>query len=137
MTPPALTHRLSELAPRYGIRLALVFGSTRSGSVHERSDLDLGLLLDDPRLDLATFAELHHQLQAALPGHDLDLAILNHADPLFLHQVTSACELAYGSPQVLQSLRLRAFRRYHDHRRYLDMERSYVRRSIEELDTAR
>ena len=136
MVPDALKHRLAELAPGYGIRLALVFGSARSGRVHEGSDFDLALVLEDPGIDLKTFAELNHELQKCIPDQELDLAIINHADPLFLQQITADCELAHGSPRALQNLKLYAFRRYHDHRRFLEMERAYVRRCIQELDAA-
>lgn len=117
--------------------MALVFGSTTSGSVHERSDFDLALVLDDPRPNLGTLAELQHELQESIPDQEVDLAIINHADPLFLHEITAACELAYGSPRALENLRLQAFRRFHDHRRFLEMERSYVRRFLDEFDAAR
>ena len=136
MVTAALRERLAALAPRYGIRLALVFGSSASGLVHERSDFDLALLLEDPELDLRTLGELSHDLQASVPGRELDLAIINRADPLFLHQVLAACELAYGSPQALQNLRLYAFRRYQDHLRFLDLEGAYVRGLIAKFDAA-
>lgn len=136
MLPPTLEHRLAELAAQYGIRLALLFGSASSGQVHDGSDLDLALLLDDPGLDLGTFAELQHGLQGAVPDRQLDLAIINHADPLFLHQIVTKGELAYGSPRVLQNLKLYAFRRHHDHKRFLEMERAYVRRIVEKFDAA-
>jgi predicted nucleotidyltransferase len=136
MVPSALRDRLAALAPRHGIRLALVFGSAVSELVHDRSDFDLALLLERPDLGLSALGELSHELQASVPGRELDLAFLNRADPLFLHQVLSACEVAYGSPEVFQNLRLYAFRRYQDHLRFLDLERTYVRRVIERFDAA-
>jgi predicted nucleotidyltransferase len=136
MVPSALRDRLAALAPRHGIRLALVFGSAASGLVHGRSDFDLALLLERPDFDLSAFGELRHELQTSVPGPELHLAFLNRADPLFLHQVLSACELAHGSPEAFQNLRLYAFRRYQDHLRFLDLERGYVRRVIERFDAA-
>jgi predicted nucleotidyltransferase len=133
MIPPALTQRLEELAPRHGIRLAIVFGSAVSGLLHERSDFDLALLLEG-RPDLHRLAELEHELQESIPDRRLDLALINHADPLFLHEIMGSAELAYGSPEAFAGLRLYSFRRYHDHRRYLDMEREYVRRFVADLD---
>ncbi len=136
MVSTALKDRLAALAPHYGIRLALVFGSAASGLVHGGSDFDLALLLENPGLDLHAFGELRHELQTSVPGRELDLAFLNRADPLFLQQVLAACELAYGSPEVLQNLRLYAFRRYQDHLRFLDLERAYVRHVIAKSDAA-
>ena len=136
MVSSALRDRLAALAPRYGIRLALVFGSAASELVHERSDFDLALLLQSPDLDLHAFGELRHELQTSVPDRELDLAIINRADPLVLHQILAACELAYGSQEAFQELRLYAFRRYQDHLRFLDLESDYVRRLITRFDAA-
>ena len=60
----------------------------------------------------------------------MDLAVLNHADPLLLKQVVDGCRLLYGAPRALSELRMYAFKRYQDHRRFLAMERDYVRRKV-------
>jgi predicted nucleotidyltransferase len=120
----------AEMARRHGIRLLLQFGSTVSGVVHERSDVDLGLLLDDPSLSLGRYADLLNDLQALFPGRKIDMAVLNRADPLFLKQVTDRCRLLHGSEADLRRLKLYAFKRYQDHRRYLDLEQRFVARAI-------
>lgn len=121
---------LTEMARRHGIRLLLQFGSTVSGVVHERSDVDLGLVLDDPALSLRRHADLHADLQALFPGQKIDMAVLNRADPLFLKQVTDRCRLLHGSEAALRTLKLYAFKRYQDHRKYLDLERRFVARAV-------
>lgn len=119
-----------RIARHYGIRLLLLFGSSVTGNVHPRSDVDLAVLLDRPRLSLGEHAELIHELQRLFPDREVDLAILNHADPLFLKKITDSCRLLHGSPSVLQRLKLLAFKRYQDHRRYLDLERRFVARAV-------
>ena len=121
---------LDRIAHTYGIRLLLQFGSSVTGRTHPRSDVDLGVLLDRPRLSLGEHAELVHALQRRFPEHEVDLAILNHADPLFLKKVTDNCRLLHGSPSKLQRLKLLAFKRYQDHRKYLDLERRFVARAL-------
>ncbi|MGH7265050.1 MAG: hypothetical protein ACREMB_09395 [Candidatus Rokuibacteriota bacterium] len=49
---------------------------------------------------------------------------------MFLEQVTERCSLLYGSPRQLHELKLYAFRRYQDHRKYLALERDYVTRTL-------
>lgn len=71
--------------------------------------------------------------QRLYPEREVDVALINRADPLFLKKITEACQLVYGSPQELQRLRIYAFKRYQDHRRYLDMEGRYVERSLRVL----
>jgi len=80
------------------------------------------------------FGHLCHcvRLPAAAPdeGREVDLALLNHADPLFLKKILERCRLLFGSPQALAELRLHAFRRHQDHRWFLALERPYVRRVL-------
>lgn len=121
---------LDDVARRYGIALILQFGSSVSGPVHARSDVDVAVLLDRPDLSFREHAELAHALAALFPGREVDLAVLNRADPLFLKKVTERCRLLHGTPRRLTELTLYAFRRYQDHRRYLAMERDYVSRAL-------
>jgi uncharacterized protein YutE (UPF0331/DUF86 family)/predicted nucleotidyltransferase len=113
-----------------GIRLLLQFGSTVTGREHAASDLDLAVLLDRPPSSLLESAGLATDLQPFFPDRELDLIVLNRADPLLLKQVLEGCRLLYGTPRTLAELRLYGFKRYQDHRRFLAMERAYVRRAI-------
>jgi predicted nucleotidyltransferase len=124
------TAAVERVARSHGIRLMLRFGSTVDGRTHPRSDVDVGVVLERPRLSLDEYASLTHDLQQLFPGQELDLAILNRADPLFLKKVLERCELLHGQPGELQRLRLYAFRRYQDHRRYLELERAFVSRTL-------
>jgi predicted nucleotidyltransferase len=123
---------MARTADKYGIRLALLFGSRVSGGAHDGSDVDVAVLLRSPDLSASLYAELYHELQQALPDRDLDLSLLNRADPLFLKKITESCQLLYGDARDLQKLKIYAFRRYQDHRRFLRLEREYVKRFIRE-----
>jgi predicted nucleotidyltransferase len=118
--------KLAAIARRHGIVLLLQFGSSVTGRTHARSDVDLGVLLERPPRSLAEHADLVHDLQQLFPGREVDVAIVNHADPLFLKNVTERCQLLYGASRRLHELRMYAFKRYQDHRRYLALERAYV-----------
>jgi predicted nucleotidyltransferase len=126
---------LEKIAQRHGIELLLEFGSVVSGHLHPRSDLDLAVLFDRPVVSFRELADLRHELQALGPGREVDLAVINHADPLFLRKITEQCRLLHGSPRRLAELRIYAFKRYQDHRRYLALEREYVKRTLERLST--
>lgn len=121
--------RLDAIARAHGIELMFQFGSTVSGTTHAASDLDLAVLLAHVPDSLASQADLVADIQSLVPGRDLDVAILNHADPLFLKQVTDGGVLVFGSPRRFQEFKLYAFKRYQDHRRFFQMEREYVERA--------
>jgi len=124
--------RLQAIARHHGVRLMLQFGSTVGGAEHAGSDVDIAVLTGEP-LSLHGRAELAHDLQRFFPGREVDLAVINRADPLFLKQVTERCRLLYGSERDLHELKLYAFRRYQDHRKYLRLEREYVARSLRRM----
>ncbi|MGE3153011.1 MAG: nucleotidyltransferase family protein [Nitrospiraceae bacterium] len=127
---------LRTIAQRFGIRLILQFGSTVTGTIHDRSDLDLAIQLDTPDVSLQTVLEIQDALQTLFSGHDVDLAILNRADPLFLKKIVESCRLLFGTPEDLARLRLYAFKAYQDFRPYLDLERQYVARRLAALAAA-
>jgi predicted nucleotidyltransferase len=124
---------VEAIARRHGIELLLEFGSVVTGQVHPRSDLDLAVLFDRPVVSFEELADLQHALQSLSPDREVDLAIINHADPLFLRRITEACRLLHGSARGLAELRIHAFKRYQDHRRYLALERPYVDRTLARL----
>ena len=117
---------LEPIARRHGIELLLQFGSSVSGHVHPHSDLDLAVLLARVPETFDAQADLIADLQRLVPDREVDVAIVNRADPLFLRRIIDQCRLLYGSPRRLQELKIYAFKRYQDHRRYLAMERDYV-----------
>jgi uncharacterized protein len=118
--------QIEDVARRHGIELLLQFGSTVSGRARADSDLDLAVLLGRMPASFTEHSALIGDLQALSPDRIVDVAMVNRADPLFLKKITECCALLYGSPRRLHELKMYAFRRYQDHRRYLALERDYV-----------
>jgi predicted nucleotidyltransferase len=119
---------IEDVARRRGVDLVVQFGSTVSGTAHRGSDIDLAVLLRETSLGAGDHLELVADLQEVFPGRDVDVVLLNHADPLLLRQVTDHGVLRFGEPNRWANFRAYAFRRYQDHRRFLAMERAYVDR---------
>lgn len=124
---------LRELAQRFRVCLILQFGSTVTGTTHDRSDLDLAVQFETPHASFQTILEMQEALQARFPGCKVDLAILNRADPLFLKKIVESCRILFGMPKDLARLRLRAFKVYQDFRPYLELERRHVARRLSSL----
>ena len=117
---------LKTIAERHGIFLVLRFGSMVSGKTHARSDVDIAVLLNHPDLSFEEHADLLRDFQQLFPEQEVDLALINHADPLFLKRITDDCQILFGPVERLQRLRIYAFKRYQDHRKYFDLERQYA-----------
>lgn len=123
----------AEIAERHGAALLLQYGSTVAGPTHAASDVDVGVLYDGRPPSLLGQGALIDDLQQHFPGRRIDLATLDRADPLFLKKVLEDCRLLAGSPRRLAELKIYAFKRYQDHRRYLPLERAYVDRVLAEM----
>ena len=117
------------IARRHGARLLLQYGSTVTGRTHAASDVDVAVLFEGAP-GYERLGGVLADLEACFPGRTVDLGILNRADPLFLKKVLENAILLAGSPRDLAVLRLYAFRRYQDHRRYLRMERHHLDRFL-------
>lgn len=122
---------LADLACRHGIALVVRFGSTVKGTTHAGSDVDLGVLYDRMPASLDDELSLQADLQSLRPGMPVDVTLLNRADPLLLKQVADGAHLEFGTPQRFDAFRRYAFKRYHDHRPFFDMEQRYLDRIIE------
>jgi predicted nucleotidyltransferase len=105
------TLSFDEIARRRGARLLLQYGSTVSGRTHAASDVDVAVLFEGEP-SFARLGGLMADLEEVFPGRDVDLGLLNHADPLFLKKVLENARLLAGSARDLATLRLYAFRRY-------------------------
>jgi predicted nucleotidyltransferase len=121
---------VSTIARKFGVVLALQFGSSVTGKTHERSDVDIAVLLERPDISFQEHADLLDDLHQLFPGKEVDLAMINHADPLFLKKIIDDCQILFGSAQRLQRLRIYAFKRYQDHRKYFEMERQYAAKYV-------
>jgi predicted nucleotidyltransferase len=125
--------RLADVARTHGVLLAVQFGSSVSAHTHPGSDVDIAVLLERAPTSLSTYADLIADLQSLVPGRDVDVVVINHADPLLLKKITDNCRLLYGPVTRLHELKMYAFKRYQDHRRFLAMERDYVARKLAAL----
>src|SRR3990170_8729827 len=96
------------VAAAHGVRLLVQFGSTVRGRAHGASDVDLGVVLEQPDPDFHEYGALVEDLQRSFPDRPVDVAILNHADPLFLKQVTDSATLLYRPVRLFQELKILA-----------------------------
>ena len=105
-------------------------GSRRSPGTPSRNLPRPWPTFDRPPPGFAERAEIAHEVQVLFPSREVDLAVINHADPLFLKQVLERCRLLAGSPRRFAELKIYGFKRYQDHRRYLALESQHVRRVL-------
>jgi len=117
---------IAEIADAFGLSLVLLFGSVAAGTDRPDSDIDIGVQFKDGDPGLSHTLDLQLKLSDLFRERDVDLAILNCADPFFMKKITEKCEFLYEEPGKGSAFLLLAFKRYQDHRRYLEMERDFA-----------
>jgi predicted nucleotidyltransferase len=106
-----LLERLRPLCARPDLQLVVLFGSTARGVRRQQSDLDVGILGDEP-LDLV---DLTNQVICLTHINDVDLVDLRRASPLLAMEVARHGRLLYErAPGLYAQFYSLAYRRYVD-----------------------
>jgi predicted nucleotidyltransferase len=124
---------LSNIATRFDLALIILFGSSVSERLHVKSDIDIAVYLSKEKPNLKEYSELVEAFHEVFSckENEIDLSFINHADPLFLKKILEKCQLLYGSSSKFRQLKIYAFKRYQDHKRYFKMEEEFAKRFIE------
>lgn len=121
------TEGLAGLCQKHGISLIVLFGSQVRGSAKEDSDVDLGLLLETYPITPSEELTLIRELVWTTENANLDIAILNHADPLLGYHV--ACHghpLYEREPHSFNRFQLRAWKRFIDTAKFRRLQRPFI-----------
>lgn len=111
---------INKIAKKYGLKLVLIFGSQVSGKTHKESDLDIAVL-GNKTLVFEKQLSLNNKLSVIF-NKNVDLSIINTANPLLLFQVSKNSQLIFGNRQDYFQFRLNAFHRYNDYLPFFRME---------------
>jgi len=124
--------QLKPLARKFGLRLIVLFGSTARGVMNRESDIDLGVLSEKP-LSPVQRRRLWSALSTLFPA-DVDLTVLNHADPLVSYQIASEGVVFFESVSFAwENWKSYAVRRYWDTHKFRESQSVYLARRAEEL----
>lgn len=118
--------RVAAIAHEHGLKLVLAFGSAVSGAMHDKSDIDVAILAGRQDLSFRLFSDIASELNALFPRRELDLAVIDRADPLFLKKIMEAPLLLYGDERTFNELKIYAYKRYIDHKPFLAMEKRFA-----------
>ena len=120
------------------VAFAVLFGSAARGRATAHSDVDLAFWVEGTRLD-GRELDLTNALMALLHRNDVDVVVLNHANPLLQWQVASSgSSLLYERrPGTFQRFQLTAFKRHHDAGRIYRWTREYLHQIVTPVRHAR
>lgn len=114
-----IRNKLSPLFQDAGLRLILLFGSSVSGKVHKRSDIDLAFLFDKP----ADILALTNRVIRLLHTDNVDVVDLRRSSPLLKFSAVRSGRLLYErAPGMFNEFYSLAFRMYVDTKKLRDAQ---------------
>jgi len=125
--------KMGKTAKKFRLKLIMAFGSQVNGKTHPKSDLDIAVLFPSGDFTFKKYGELHSSLLDVFPGYEVDMVILNRADPLLLKKINENPLLLFGEKRDFDEFRIYAFNRYEDYRPYLAMEEKIVDNLVTEM----
>ncbi len=120
--------KIAKIAKKFQLKLVVIFGSFVSGKNRNDSDLDIAVL----SLREVSFKEqisLINELSQIF-NKNIDLSVLNKANPLLLFQASKNSILLYGSREEFLKFKLYAFNAYNDYAPYFAMEKNLNKKII-------
>lgn len=131
---PIDRERLAAISDRFGVRLAVLYGShaRRRPPPGPESDVDIAVL-GCPR---DRFWEYFRTL-SDIAGHtETDLVRLEDADALFRYEIMQQAVLLYGDPDIFCEYRAFAFRDFTDSADLFALERALFQKKMAHLRAA-
>jgi len=120
--------KIAKIAKKFQLKLIVIFGSFASGKNREYSDLDIGVLgSKDVFFDEQIV--LTNELSQIF-NKNIDLSVLNRANPLLLFQASKNPILIYGNRQNFLKFKLYAFNVYNDYAPYFKMEKNLNKKIV-------
>jgi len=122
-----ITDRLPEIGEQLGVMLIVTFGSRATGAARPDSDTDVGVWLADPNITPERELDLIRALVGATHEGNLDVVVLNHADPLLGYHIVRDGVLLYErEPGTFDWYRLWAWKRYLDTEKFRQLDSAYI-----------
>jgi predicted nucleotidyltransferase len=123
---PETRRSIADMARKRGLSLVVLFGSVAANAARPDSDTDIAVKFVGGDPGLPRILEVQEEISGLFHGRKIDLSVLNRADPLFMKKIAEQCEFLYAEPGEAAAFLLMSFKRYQDHRKYLEMERDFA-----------
>lgn len=125
---------IAELADKYKLSMALIFGSRASCKTHSGSDIDIAYLSSAP-LSLEDESQLALDLAGILKTDLIDLVSIRASSPLLLKEIADNAVVLYESKKSLFSeFRIYSFKKYFESKRLFELRRDYLNKKLGQYD---
>lgn len=87
--------RITDIAKKYELSLAVLFGSMATGHTHEKSDVDVGFLAEK-EIDSREYERVTTELAAVFKNPDIQLTNLRNVSPVLKKKVADEGVVLYA-----------------------------------------
>ena len=116
--------KLKNTCRKHEIKMVLLYGSQAMGNSNAESDIDLGLLLKD---DFYDFEEIIKDLMEVFKGSIIDVAILNHGDPVLKFEIISNYKILFcQEDEIFLEFYINTVKQYNDTKKFRTLEENYL-----------
>lgn len=105
--------QIQEIGKKFDLVFVIIFGSVVNGKRTPRSDLDIGVLMEN-KPEYKDFKKLYSAFSKVFETENVDLRFLNRADPFFRFQVVKNGKLIYGDRTEFDKYFSYAYKSYVD-----------------------
>jgi predicted nucleotidyltransferase len=113
--------KIANIAKRYSLRLVILFGSFADGKDGAESDMDIAVQFKKESISFKKLIKLSMEMSQIF-GEDIDLSVINRANPLLFKQISQNGVLLFGTHNDFTAFKTLAFHRYNDYLPFFKLE---------------
>ena len=124
--------RLLKVFANYELTLLIIFGSYNSDNFNEDSDIDLAVKVNYPDQIIENKKEILDKISSIFDHRDIDLILLNYAEPLIKYKIACEGSLIYEKKKDLfQKFQIRAMSEHNDARKFYKLDKKSINDFLE------
>jgi|SRR6056297_251984 len=119
--------KLINLCGKYQIKLMVIFGSFITEYFNHQSDIDLAVLATDINLIKDNKSIILKKLGNLFEHREIDLILLNHADPLLKFNIAAEGKIIYEKETgIYNKFKVRAMNEHNDAKKFYKLDKKYI-----------
>ena len=128
-------NELKIIAKEYNINLMILFGSYLTKNFTQDSDIDIAIQAENIKLINQHKLEILNKIVAAFNYQEIDLVLLNHADPLLKLQIAENGRLIYQKQDYLfNNFKVQAMNEHQDAKKFYALDEKFIENYLKKGD---
>jgi len=121
-----------ELVKKHGLEFAVIFGSQANGKARVDSDLDIGILDEQPET-YKRYGDLFSDFSSVFRGQNVDLRMIKGSEPVFLYNTLVKGKFLAGDEHEFYNYKAFAYKNFVDSQSIFELKTKMLRKQQESL----